>query len=121
MPTPIYLSDKRYPMALNDYQKEAQKTAIYPNDNNITYLALAVCGEAGELADKVKKVLRDKHGQFYKPDMVAIALELGDVMWYIANLAHSLGFKLEDIAKMNLDKIRDRVERGTLHGSGDNR
>lgn len=121
MPTPIYLNDKRYPMTLNDYQKSAQETAIYPNDNNISYLALAICGEAGELADKVKKVIRDKHGQFYQPDIAAIALELGDIMWYAANLAHTLGFSLEDIARMNLDKIKDRVARGTLQGNGDYR
>lgn len=108
-------------MTLNDYQKSAQETAIYPNDNNISYLALAICGEAGELADKVKKVIRDKHGQFYQPDIAAIALELGEIMWYAANLAHTLGFSLEDIARMNLGKIKDRVARGTLQGNGDYR
>lgn len=121
MPTPIYLNEKRYPMTLNDYQKSAKETAIYPNDNNISYLALAICGEAGELADKVKKVLRDKQGQFRQSDITAIALELGDVMWYASNLAHTLGFSLEDIARMNIAKIKDRVNRGTLHGSGDYR
>lgn len=108
-------------MELNDYQKAAMQTAIYPNDGSISYLALAICGEAGELADKVKKVLRDKGGQFYQPDITAIALELGDVMWYAANLAKVLGFSLSDIATLNLDKIKGRVERGTLHGKGDDR
>lgn len=108
-------------MELNEYQRAAQSTAIYPNDGSISYLALAICGEAGELADKVKKVLRDKNGQFYMPDLTAIALELGDVLWYVANLAKVLGYDLSDIATLNLEKIKSRVERGTLHGSGDNR
>lgn len=108
-------------MELNDYQKAAISTAIYPNDNNISYLALAICGEAGELADKVKKVIRDKQGQFYIPDLTAIAMELGDILWYAANLAKVLGYDLSDIAQLNIEKINGRVERGTLHGSGDNR
>lgn len=108
-------------MELNEYQAEALSTAIYPNDNNISYLALAICGEAGELADKVKKVLRDKNGQFYIADLSAIALELGDILWYAANLSKVLGYDLSDIAQMNIEKINGRVERGTIHGTGDNR
>lgn len=108
-------------MKLNEYQKAALSTAIYPNDYNISYLALAICGEAGELADKVKKVIRDKNGQFYIADLSAIALELGDILWYAANLAKALGYDLSDIAQMNIEKINGRVERGTIHGTGDNR
>lgn len=108
-------------MALNEYQQAALSTAIYPHDHEISYLALALCGEAGEMADKVKKVLRDKDGRFFAPDIQAIANELGDVLWYAANLAHVLGYKLSDIAQMNIDKINSRMERGTLHGEGDNR
>lgn len=108
-------------MEMNTYQKEAKATAIYPNDGNITYLALALCGEAGEVADKIKKVLRDKQGRFYAPDIAAIALELGDVLWYAANLANAIGYTLSDIAEINLQKINSRAQRGTLHGSGDNR
>lgn len=108
-------------MSLNDYQQAALSTAIYPHDHEIPYLALALCGEAGEVADKVKKVLRDKGGQFFAPDIQAIAAELGDVLWYAANLAHILGYKLSDIAQLNIDKINSRMERGTLHGEGDNR
>lgn len=108
-------------MELNDYQKSALATAIYPNDGTISYLALAICGEAGELADKVKKVLRDKDGKFAESDKQALALELGDVMWYAANLAHILGYEMSTVAQMNIEKIAGRVERGTLHGAGDNR
>lgn len=108
-------------MTLDEYQQTALSTAIYPHDHEISYLALALCGEAGEVADKVKKVLRDKGGQFFAPDIHAIANELGDAMWYAANLAHVLGYKLSDIARLNDEKIKGRLERGTLHGSGDTR
>ncbi len=108
-------------MTLDDYQQLARKTAIYPHDNDISYLVLALCGEAGELADKVKKVIRDKQGRFYQPDTRALAAELGDTLWYAANIAHVLGFTLSDIARLNIDKINSRIERGTLHGSGDER
>ncbi len=108
-------------MELNDYQEAALATAIYPNDGTVSYLALAISGEAGELADKVKKVLRDKGGIFSDEDKRALALELGDVMWYVANLSRVIGYDLSDIAEMNIKKIAGRVERGTLHGAGDNR
>ena len=108
-------------MTLNEYQVAALSTAIYPNDGKITYLALAVNEEAGELAGKIKKVLRDKGGVFSDEDKRALALEAGDCLWYIANLSKVLGFDLSEIAQMNIEKIQDRVKRGTLHGSGDNR
>lgn len=108
-------------MELNEFQQIAMSTAIYPNDGKISYLALALCGEAGEVADKVKKVLRDKGGCYSEKDKREIALELGDCMWYIANLASAIGYPLDDIAEMNRKKIEGRVRRGTLHGSGDER
>jgi NTP pyrophosphatase (non-canonical NTP hydrolase) len=108
-------------ITLDEYQCTAMSTAIYPNDGTISYLALALCEEAGEAAGKVKKVLRDKSGEFSDTDKKYIALELGDCLWYIANLAHATGYSLSDIAEMNLIKIEGRVRRGTLHGSGDNR
>lgn len=108
-------------MEINDYQKAALATAIYPNDGTVSYLALAISGEAGELADKVKKVLRDKDGVFSDADKKALALELGDVMWYVANMTKVIGYQLSDIAQMNIDKIEGRVKRGTLHGAYDNR
>ncbi len=108
-------------MTLNEYQQAALKTAIYPNDGSISYLALALCGEAGEIADKVKKVIRDQDCKFYAPDIQAVAQELGDVLWYAANLAHALDYTLSDIGTLNIRKINGRLERGTLHGSGDTR
>lgn len=108
-------------MTLNDYQQYALSKAIYPNDGKISYLALALGGEVGEAQDKIKKVLRDKDGQFYDIDLVSIALELGDALFYMALLAKVLGYNLTDIARLNIEKINSRVERGTLHGSGDER
>lgn len=108
-------------MTLNEYQTAALSTAIYPNDGTISYLALGITGEAGELADKVKKVMRDKGGVFTDEDKHAIALELGDALWYAANMAKVIGYDFAEIAQMNIDKIKGRVQRGTLHGSGDYR
>lgn len=107
-------------MELNHYQEGALETAIYPLP--ITYPALGMAGEAGEVADKVKKVIRDKNGDFSdKETKHAIAEEIGDVMWYCATLAHDLGFTLDEIANMNYEKLMSRKARGKLHGSGDNR
>ena len=107
-------------MTLNKYQIEALKTSI-PTCESYSYLALAICGEAGEVAEKIKKVIRDKNGQFFSPDLTGIALELGDVLWYLSVMAKKLGFTLEEIANLNLEKIKTRIEHGTLHGSGDKR
>lgn len=107
-------------MQLNEYQQKASLSSI-PSCESFSYLALALCGETGEVAEKIKKVIRDKNGRFMAPDLAGIALELGDVLWYVAVLAKVLGYKLEDIANLNLEKIESRLDRGTLHGSGDNR
>ena len=107
-------------MTLNDYQNLAMETAIYPLP--IIYPSLGLTGEAGEVADKVKKVIRDKGGLFDNYDTKHdIAEEIGDVLWYCATLAHDLGFTLEEIGQMNYDKLKSRMERGKIHGSGDNR
>lgn len=78
-------------------------------------------GEAGEVSEKVKKILRDKNGQATDADRLEIAKELGDVLWYINVLSVRLGFSLEEVAQMNLDKVLSRKARGVTHGSGDNR
>lgn len=108
-------------MTLNDFQRTALGTAIYPKDGEITYLSLALCGEAGEVAEKVKKVIRDNNQVFTPEHKKAIALEAGDVLWYLANLANALGYSLNEVAQMNIDKINSRQQRNLLHGSGDNR
>jgi NTP pyrophosphatase (non-canonical NTP hydrolase) len=108
-------------MTLHEYQTKALSTAIYPLDNQRTYLSLALCEEAGEVAGKIKKVMRDCGGTFAAKDNLAIAHELGDVLWYLANLANATGYSLEEVARLNIEKIEHRVQNNTLHGSGDER
>ena len=109
-------------MELNDYQRESRKTALYPNvGSNAIYPTLGLVGEAGEVADKVKKILRDKRGIFDKDSKDAIKFELGDVLWYVSQLASELGYELEDVANANLQKLNSRKIRGKIGGSGDDR
>lgn len=108
-------------MEVNDYQRMALETAIYPKEQQVIYPTLGLTGEAGEVADKVKKVLRDNDGAFTNDRKREIAMELGDVAWYLAVTAHDLGYTLEEICQMNYDKLKSRQQRGKIHGSGDNR
>lgn len=108
-------------MTLNEYQEGARTTAIYPASRQIIYPTLGLAGEAGEVADKVKKVIRDNNDEFTDERKHQIALELGDVLWYAASLAHDLGYTLEEVAQMNLDKLASRMQRDKIHGSGDER
>ena len=109
-------------MDLNHYQGQARLTARYPQVGaNLIYPTLGLCGEAGEVADKVKKVLRDRGGCFDAAAREAIKLELGDVLWYVAQLASELGFDLDGIATANLAKLASRAERNVIGGSGDDR
>jgi NTP pyrophosphatase (non-canonical NTP hydrolase) len=108
-------------MTLNEYQTAAVKTAVYGTGQQIIYPTLGLAGEAGEVADKVKKVIRDNDGVFTTEHKLAIAKELGDVLWYIAADARDLGFTLEEIAKMNIEKLESRQKRNVIAGSGDDR
>lgn len=109
-------------MELKDYQEAAQSTASYPDvGTNPIYPTLGLTGEAGEVADKVKKVLRDRGGVFDSEAREAIKLELGDVLWYVALLSQELGYDLEEVAASNLNKLASRAARGRIAGSGDQR
>jgi NTP pyrophosphatase (non-canonical NTP hydrolase) len=109
-------------MTFKEYQEEARKTAIYPNlGSNFIYPTLGLAGEAGEVAEKIKKVLRDNNGLVSEEKKQELTKELGDVLWYIANLSAELGLSMEDVALKNLEKLKSRQERNELHGSGDNR
>jgi NTP pyrophosphatase (non-canonical NTP hydrolase) len=109
-------------LSFDHYQQAADKTAIYPNKgSNLAYPILGLLGEAGELANKYKKVLRD-HGGIPPAGFAGnFADELGDVLWYVSAIATELGWPLADVARGNLDKLAARAERGTLTGSGDAR
>jgi NTP pyrophosphatase (non-canonical NTP hydrolase) len=106
-------------MDLNDYQNAARRTAVYAEPHRVIYPALGLASEAGEVAGKIKKVLRDQDGDFAQAPTDALKDELGDTLWYIAVLAADLGLRLEDIAAANLAKLASRQERGTLGGAGD--
>jgi NTP pyrophosphatase (non-canonical NTP hydrolase) len=109
-------------MTFEEYQIEARKTAIYPNkDNNFIYPTLGLAGEAGEVAEKIKKVLRDNQGIVSEEKKIEITKELGDVLWYVANLSQELKISLEEVAQKNIEKLKSRQQRDELHGSGDNR
>lgn len=109
-------------MDLSTYQSRARETARYPGvGSNPIYPTLGLCGEAGEVADKVKKVIRDRGGAFSPEVIDALQLELGDVLWYVAQLASELGLDLEAVAQANLDKLASRAARNVIAGSGDHR
>lgn len=103
---------------MDEYQKTAESTAIYPRDKGLEYTALGLVGEAGEYANKVKKIVRDagEGGNAWE-----MADELGDVLWYVAMAARELNISLEQVASRNMTKLADRQMRGKLGGSGDKR
>ena len=109
-------------MDFKTYQKHARLTAQYPNlgSNNI-YPTLGLVGEAGEVAEKVKKVIRDKKGIFDEESKKGIKKELGDVLWYRSNLCNEFDFELEEVALQNLEKLKLRAAKGKISGSGDDR
>ena len=106
---------------LDMYQQVAKTTAIYPREQAIIYPTLGLTGEAGEVANKVKKIIRDGSNKNDDRMVSEIKSEIGDCLWYIAVLADDIGCKLSDIANLNLIKLANRKEKGTIHGSGDNR
>lgn len=109
-------------MTFHEYQQEANQTAIYPGRrNNLYYPVLGLCGEAGEVAEQVKKMHRDDNGVITGARLDAIVKELGDVLWYVNAVCFEVGIGLDDVARANLAKLRSRQERGVLGGSGDNR
>ena len=107
-------------MQFSEYQKLAGQYAVYPaKGNNYAYPALGVTAEAGEVVNKIKRVIRDNDGIMSEGDKKSIGHEIGDVLWYLATLATELDQDLGKIAQNNLDKLQGRKDRGTLHGAGD--
>jgi NTP pyrophosphatase (non-canonical NTP hydrolase) len=108
-------------MDLSEYQRESRRTAEYPREAWLAYPALGLAGEAGEVAEHAKKAIRDDGGKVGEERRSALSKELGDVLWYVAQLASELDLSLDDIAKQNLEKLFSRQARGVLSGSGDDR
>ena len=106
---------------LSEYQRLSRRTAEYPREAWLAYPALGLAGEAGEVAEHAKKAIRDDGGEVSDERRTAMAKELGDVLWYVAQLASELGLELEEIAQVNLEKLLSRQRRGVLSGSGDER
>ena len=111
-----------YGITAGAYQIGACDTAIFPKEKALEYLTLGLTGEAGEIANKVKKFIRDGASkEEYVAKRIEIGYEIGDVMWYCAVLAEELDMNLGHIMEKNLEKLADRKKRGKLSGSGDNR
>ena len=109
-------------MEFSEYQKLSRETAVYPNaGSNYIYPTLGLSGEAGEVAEKIKKAIRDCGGVVDEARRTEIEKELGDVLWYVAQLASELGLSMDTVARKNIDKLFSRKARNVLTGSGDNR
>lgn len=106
---------KQYTLA--EYQADAVKTKLYPEEKKIEYCSLGLCGESGEIAEKVKKWIRGDKELVTKD----IVLELGDVLWYVACFAEDIGSSLEEVAKLNIEKLESREARNKIKGDGDHR
>jgi NTP pyrophosphatase (non-canonical NTP hydrolase) len=108
-------------MNIQEYQERALATATYGTGNSIIYPALGLNGEAGEVAEKIKKVLRDNNGNFTEDSKLEILKEIGDCLWYCNALCRDLDFTLEQAMILNIEKLESRRQRNMIHGNGDNR
>jgi len=109
-------------MELSEYQSRSRTTAVYPQVGaNLLYPTLGLCGEAGEVAEKIKKMVRDDGGLLTDERRTALAKELGDVLWYLAQIATEAELELDAIAVANIEKLSSRQRRDVLQGSGDER
>jgi len=111
-------------MEFSNYQNQSKRTAVYPNQNSmqgLQYVGLGLCGECGEVAENIKKAIRDDSGEITFERQEALIKEMGDVLWYLSQIATELDITLETIALRNLAKLRKRQRDDTLHGSGDER
>lgn len=109
-------------MELSEYQAMSRATAVYPNaGDDLLYPTLGLCGEAGEVAEKIKKMIRDDDGVLTDERRAALSKELGDVLWYLAQIATEADLQLDTIAEANIEKLSSRQRRNVLQGSGDDR
>ena len=109
-------------MDFKDYQKISRKTAVYPDlGKNFIYPTLGLAGETGEVVEKIKKVIRDKNDLVDEKTRAELKKEMGDVLWYLSQLATELGISFDELASENIEKLQSRAKRGVIHGAGDNR
>lgn len=110
-------------MTFDEYQKKAISTLLAGPDKltDVIHMALGISGEAGEVSEKIKKIIRDKNGDLSELDVNAMKKELGDVLWHLAVMSELLGISFNEVADLNIAKLASRKERGVLGGSGDNR
>ena len=109
-------------MDFEEYQKKSRETALYPSiQEKYVYPALGLVNEAGEVAGKIKKIFRDNNGVLDEERKRVLKKELGDVLWYLAQISTDLGLSLDEIAKYNIEKLQSRKKRGTIKGDGDER
>jgi NTP pyrophosphatase (non-canonical NTP hydrolase) len=109
-------------MNFTDYQTKSRATAKYPViEHGVIYPTLGLVNEAGEVAGKIKKIFRDKDGVIGEAEKEALKSELGDVLWYIAQVCSELNLSLDEVAEANIEKLLDRQARGKIQGDGDNR
>jgi NTP pyrophosphatase (non-canonical NTP hydrolase) len=111
----------RADLFFNSYQQKARSFAVYPENMKLLYPVIGLAGESGEVCEKFKKIYRDSEGVISDKNRRLIALELGDVLWYVSNIAADLDLRLSDVARMNIEKLSSREKRGVLKGSGDER
>lgn len=110
--------------SLDSYQTAAKSTAIYPHQGEwmgLVYAVMGLAGEAGEVNNKVQKIMRDKESILTDLDRLDLAKEVGDVLWYVSAVASELGMSLQDLARLNLEKLKDRRHRDAIKGNGDAR
>lgn len=108
-------------MDLDQYQIQSSKTAIYPAERAVEYLVLGMCSEAGEVAGKLKKIIRDNNQIIDDAKRLELSKEIGDVLWYISQLALELNITLSSVAKQNIEKLQERSKNNSISGDGDNR
>ena len=108
-------------MTFDEYQVESNKNAQYPKESALYYWGWGLTGEAGEVAEKLKKVLRNDGGVISEEKKLEIKKEIGDVLWYAAQLSTILEISFDEVAQGNIDKLSDRLARGVVKSDGDNR
>jgi NTP pyrophosphatase (non-canonical NTP hydrolase) len=108
-------------MEIKEYQEIIKKTAVYPKNKALEYCTMGLCGESGEVAEKMKKLFRDQNGKVTDQFKKDVKKELGDVIWYVTALSNELGFSLEEVLDANYEKLIKRRQTNTLHGNGDDR